>query len=283
MQTRIFVPALFLFSLFAGTALAEDKAWKQGEISLYAGIGHSRARGSSFYHLGWASGMSPIAEANTSISASSKDTIYFGAFFSFFIDRDVGFQTGVGYLKSDVPNTAVFDLSTVPGKAALQDSWPGKGEVTAVPLCLNLAGRFGNGKFRMGVAVGVALFLNSFFADSYAGAAVITALPEETFDAFRVKIAIEDKTWSALGGNFGWSGDFQLSSKLALTMEARYFFCPIKTFYWAWIAGDYAGLLGNLPTWNFDRASAADAESRTSPLSINPSFFTVSLGIKFLK
>jgi hypothetical protein len=283
MQTRIFIPALFLFALFAGAASAEDKAWKQGEISLYAGFGHSRARGSSFYHLGWASGASPNAETNTSISASSKDAIYFGAFFSFFIDRDVGFQTGFGYLKSDVPNTAVFDLSTVSGKAALRDSWPGTGEITAVPLCLNVAGRFGDGKFRMGVTVGVALFLNSFFADSYAGAAVIPALPEETFDAFRIKIAVEDKTWSALGGNFGWSGDFQLSSKLALTAEARYFFCPIKTLYWTWIPGDYAGLLGNFPIWNFDKTSAADAESRTSPLSINPSFFTVSIGIKFLR
>jgi len=282
MQARILASALIFFAFFAGGRAAEDKPWKKGEISLYVGYGHSRVRGSSSYELGWTSG-DPITGADTSLSVSSRNAIYFGAFFSIFLDENVGFQTGFGYLKSDAPNQADFELRFPSGTAARQETWHGTGEVTSVPLCLNIAGRFGDRKFRMNVSTGVSLFLNSFLADSYAGTAAVSILPEETLDAFRIRVAVEDKTWTALGGDFGWSGDFQLSKNMALTVEARYFFCPIKTVDWKWIPGIYAGLLGNLPAWNFNQAAAAEAESRTSPLSINPSLFTLGIGIKFLR
>ena len=283
MAAHNFTSVWLLFTLFAVGGAAEDKPWKTGEISLYAGYGHSRARGSSSYHQGWISDAFPIAGAETSLSASSRDAIYVGAFFSIFFAKSVGLQTGFGYLKTDVPGQAVFDLGFPTESAAKRETWKGTGEVTAIPLCLNIAGRFGDGKFRMSISTGLAWFLNSFFADSYAGTAAVSTLPQGGFDAFRIPVAVKDKTWNALGGNFGWSGDISLSENLALTAEARYFFCPIKTFDWEWIPGTYTGLLGNVPSWNFNQTSAAEAGARTSPLRINPSFFTVSVGVKFLK
>lgn len=277
------IPAACLIFVSAAFGRAADEPWKKAEISLCLGYGHSRVIGSASYQFEWLPGSYPITRADTLISTSAEDGLYFGGLFSIFVTRNFGVQTGFGYLKSEVPSEAAFSLTDARGGAALKEVWRGTGEVTAVPLCLNLAGRFSRGKFEVTVSAGGVLFLNSFFADSYAGTAVASPLPDEAFDVFRIKIVVEDQTWSALGANLGGSVEFRLSGGLALTAEARAFFCPTKSFAWKWMPGEYPGLLGNLPIWNYDKTSAADADSRTSPLSVNPSFFAVSLGIKFLR
>jgi hypothetical protein len=282
-EKALAVPAACLIFVSLAFSRAEDEPWKKAEISLCLGYGQSKVSNSASYQPEWVPGSSPISAANTLVSASAKGAIYFGGLFSLFITRNFGFQTGFGYLKSEVPTEAAFSLDDVLGAAALKEVWPGTGEVTAIPLCLNLAGRFSRGKFEMSASAGGALFLNSFFADSYAGTVNATAFPDEVFDVFRIKIAIQDETWSALGANIGWSIELRLSGGLALTAEARAFICPSKSFAWKWIPGDYAGLLGSIPRWNLDQEVANSLESRSKPLTINPSFATVGLGIKFLR
>jgi hypothetical protein len=277
------IPAAFLILASTVLAQAEVPSLKKAEISLSLGWGHSRAHGSSHYHFEWVPDRSPFTSADSIISLSANDALYVGALFSLFFCRNFGFQTGFGYLKSDVPNEAAFNLSDVHGASALSKLWQGTGEVTAVPLCMNLAGRFSHRNFELSMSAGAALFLNSFLADSYAGTAAVSPLPGESSDIFRIKIAVEDQTWSALGGNLGGSIDLRLSGSLALTAEARAFFCPTKMFAWKWRSGEYTGLLGNIPRWNFDQASVHEAESGAKPFSLNPSFFTVGLGIKFLR
>jgi hypothetical protein len=276
------IPAACLIFVSAAFGRADDEPWKKAEISLCLGYGHSRVIGSASYQFEWLPGSYPITRADTLISTSAKDALYFGGLFSLFVTRNFGLQTGFGYLKSDVPTEAAFSLTDARGGAALKEVWRGTGEVTAVPLCLNLAGRFSRGKFEVSVSAGGVLFLNSFFADSYAGTAVASPLPDEVFDVFRIKIVVEDQTWSALGANVGGSVEFRLSGGLALTAEARAFFCPTKSFAWKWIPGEYPGLFGYIPRWNLDQESASSSESRARPLSVNPSFAAVGIGIKFL-
>jgi hypothetical protein len=277
------IPAAFLIFVLSAFGQAVDEPWKKAEISLCLGYGHAKVIGSTSYQLEWVPGSFPITGGDTLISIAAKDALYFGGLFSIFITRNFGFQTGFGYLKSDVPTEAAFSLTDARDTPVLKEVWRGTGEVTAVPLCLNLAGRVSLGKFKMSMSAGGVLFLNSFFADSYAGTAVASPLSDEVFDVFRIKIVIEDKTWSALGGNIGGSVELRISGGLALTAEARVFFCPTRSFAWRWIPGEYPGLFGSIPRWNLDQESASSSESRARPISINPSFATIGIGIKFLR
>ncbi len=284
MKTKsLAIPGAFLILVSAALAKAEDQSWKKTEISLCLGYGFPKAADSSFYRLEWNPGGYPIRSAETFISMDSKKAIYLGALFSLFFSRNFGVQTGFGYLKSGQPNETAFHLSSADGSALRNDSWQGKGEVTAVPLCLNLAGRMSLQRFQAGVSGGISVFLNSFYSNANAGTAVASPLPSQVFDIFQIKIVVEDTTWSALGGNFGGSVEFRISGGLALTAEARAFICPKKKFVWTWKSGEYEGLIGNIPRWNLDQESAKNAESRAKPLSVNPSYIAVGIGFKFLR
>ena len=75
---------------------------------------------------------------------------------------------------------------------------------------------------------------------------------------------------------------------MAFLVEGRYFFAPKRDFAWTWTTGTYDGV-----PYAFDGGSYAlfkgisfsdfsDVESKTTVLTINPSYFTIMGGIKFI-
>lgn len=254
------------------------------EAGLYLGYGRSRAEGRSTYHREWSTVRFARVVENDLLSLDSDPALGVSGFLSFYLVRSLGIQAGFGYLKSPMAGSSVFDFSPPAGSAsARSERWDAKGELTAVPLCLNLVGRTGPAAIQAFASGGIALFLNSFFAESFAGLGDAAAVGggEEKIDAFKVPVTIEDRTWTAIGANIGGGFDIKLGKRLGLSAEIRYFLCPAKDFGWTWTPGVYEGLGKNIAGLNLSRETAQLAGQRTTPLTIHPSFFQVSAGLKF--
>jgi len=284
-KTRRSLPAsLALLTLSALCASAQENQRDRFEVGLYLGYGRSLAEGRSIYHLEWLTPRFSRVVENDLLSLDPDPALSGSGFLSFYPVRFLGVQAGFGYLKTPMAGSSVFDLSPPSGSApARNDRWEGYGELTAVPLCLNLVGRTGPAQIQAFASGGMAVFLNSFFAGSSAGlgGAAAAGGGEEKLDAFKVPVTVEDQTWTAIGANFGGGFDLRIGKRLALSAEVRYFLCPAKDFGWTWTPGVYEGLGKNIPGLNLSRETAQLAGRRTTSMTIRPSFLHFSAGIKF--
>ncbi|NIM90110.1 MAG: hypothetical protein GTO17_04095 [Candidatus Aminicenantes bacterium] len=99
-------------------------------------------------------------------------------------------------------------------------------------------------------------------------------------DALKIPIRIDEESWTAFGGNIGGGIDYRFTESVGLILEARYFFCPTKTFEWKWQPGVYDSVNYEYFTgFNFTQADADFFEDETSEVAVNPSFFQFSIGI----
>jgi hypothetical protein len=272
------VPALL--AARALTFAAQETPRNRVEVSLFAGYGKSMAEVGSAYHNEWSTpGGERIAE-DDNMALAPAPALYAGGFCSFFIGRNIGIQAGFGYLRSPLSGQTQFEMRALVGPyAGRGNSWKGKGEITAVPLCLNVVGRVGTSGFQAFASGGIAYFLNSFLADSSAGAGTFIKLDfgTEMVTAFKVPVTVADTTWSSFGADIGGGFDVKIGETLALTAEARFFYCPARTLRWTWTDGVVDDLGQNI----FSRESAQLAGQRTTALHIHPSFFQISAGLKF--
>jgi hypothetical protein len=276
--------ALAFLSIPAPSALAQSDQQFRFEVGLYFGPGKSLAEGRSTYHNEWSTpALSRVVE-NDLLSLNPGAAFYGGGFLSYFVSPHLGVQAGFGYLKSSLSGSSLFDFSLPPGfVSARRDQWDSKGEITAVPLCLNLAGRTGPAAIQAFASGGIAVFLNSFFAESFAGlgASAAGGGADEKIDAFKVPVSVADQTWTSIGADIGGGFDIRLGKSLALTAEVRYFLCPPKDFAWTWTPGLYEGLGKYIAGRNISQEEASLASRRTTPVTINPSVVQASVGIKF--
>ncbi|MCX6563801.1 MAG: hypothetical protein NTU60_09370 [Candidatus Aminicenantes bacterium] len=281
---RSLLASLALLTLSALCASAQENQRDRFEVGLYLGYGRSRAEGRSTYHHEWSTLRFSRVVENDLLSLDPDPALSGGGFLSFYPVRFLGVQAGFGYLKTSMAGSSVFDLSPPSGSVpARSDRWDGHGELTAVPLCLNLVGRTGPAQIQAFASGGMAVFLNSFFAGSSAGlgGAAAAGGGEEKLDAFKVPVTVEDQTWTAIGANFGGGFDLRIGKRLALSAEVRYFLCPARDFGWTWTPGVYEGLGKNIPALNLSRETAQLAGRRTTFMTIRPSFLHFSAGIKF--
>jgi len=268
--------------LVPGTSLRGAASLPQRiELSLSAGYGKSGAEGLSFYRNGWrAADLSAIVEDNR-FDLHPRAAIFGGGFCSFFFKQRIGVQAGFGYLKAPLRGETLFILTDPRDPAgSRQNRWSARGEITAVPLCLNLIGRLGEGRVQEFVSIGAAFFLNSLFADAPAGISSQIS-PDGPVSAFEIPTAVPDETWISFGGNIGAGLDYKFGTSAAVTAEIRYFFCPAKSFRWRWHPGEYIDPGQNSVRLVFGQEQARQAEARTTALSVRPSFVQISAGVKF--
>jgi len=273
----------------------EPPPWNRFEIGLSGGYGRSGAGGTSTFLRESATTFYTRLSASDAITLDSTAAVHVGGSCTFYLTPAFGVQVGFGYLKSAMTGRCLFRLeSNRDAPASRQVSWSGSGEITAVPLFLNLTARGRGEAVQVRVSGGLALFLNAFLAEIPAGTEAIEpvwkagagpppvlVLADEKLDILQVPISVADTTWIAVGGNLGAGLDVAIARNMALSFEARYFFCPVKTFAWDWTPGVYDGLDGKIAGWNFTADAARAAGQKTSALRIDPSFFHVSVGLRF--
>jgi outer membrane protein W len=290
------VMAAWIAMAAAGAGLADERsAPDRFEIGIFGGYGRTPAAGASSFLRESASTFYPRIAASDAFTFEPASAVYAGGWCTYFLTPAFGIEAGFGYLRSNARGASEFRLESFRDAAAVvMASGTGQGQMTAVPLCLNIAARLSGDGFAVRASGGLSLFLNSFLGGMTGGVEAIEpvwksgvgdppgqVLADEKLDALKVPLTTPDTTWTAIGANFGAGFDVRIAKRVALSVEARYFLCPAKAFAWDWTPGVYPGITGAIVSWNFTADAASAAGRMTTSLNVNPSFFQVSAGIRF--
>jgi len=291
--------ALCALLLFSAALLFAQYDEKKSEFTILGGYGLSSLNGVSNYSDTWnAFYVSPFNQA-AAISLANKNTFTLGASFAYFFTPNVGIQLGGAYFspKADVTSSWSFNWTATTSQSDSQSGdFPAtQAKMTSIPLCLNLIGRYDMGSVSIFASAGPAIYFNKFNADAYSilgGSSIWYSW--QWLDYFQIPVTIPDTSWTGFGFDAGLGFDIKFSPSVAFTVEGRYFYCPSKDFSWAWVSGTYSGQPyyydGRAAgfTW-FDNWIFADSDlngaggpaSKTTTLTVKPSFFSISGGFKF--
>jgi len=290
----VLAAALFLT---APPARAEGDRKSRLDLALYGGFALSRITGSTLYEAGWSANYLSVVDEQTYIAMYPGPGLAAGASLTLYFTGGVGLQILAGAMHGPVDNTSTFNFHWTWTSGADQEmnrEWDRTGSVTSLPLSINLAARFGSGKVEGVVSGGVSFFRNTFRSESLFGYGVTTfdssvddqnnTTVTQYVDALPVPLRIPATSWTAIGADLGAGLNVAVNEKLALLIEARYFYCPAKTLTWNLVYGSYNGIFSTAVTGQpFGAAEAADLAllGNKFELAVNPSFFQVCLGVVF--
>jgi|GEM_PF-3923449 len=281
-----------------------EKPKKKGKIgfSLFGGWSLREINNSSQYRDTWAQGAFQNYNETTDLTVKSKSGgPMYGGSLLFYLNDTMGLQLMGGIFSQDLTTKSsslqTWDLHDDPDiiHGEKKYEYSGTGKLGTTPISLNFFKRFGKGKIGFTLSGGPTYFMNSLQANSHAVYAdyrkystTITVIiwpwiftyyvTIEEIDHFKIPVKIDQK-WNGIGANLGGMFDIKLSKAITLFLEARYYYCPAKTYDWSWTSGKYNGLLDNWDNYNFTAATAGKAAAKTTKLTVNPSFPHVGLGI----
>jgi opacity protein-like surface antigen len=291
--------SLAILLVFITFSLAQTADERKFELNLLGGFALSQLDGTSIYSDSWSLGSYDITE-DTDLAVKAKGSASFLGFFSFYVMPNFGFQVGFGYLQPKIDTESSFAYTY--NDTVENANWTGDSNLSVIPLSFNLIGRYESGNFGLYASGGGTLFMNKFNADSFVGfgwgeysyyCLYIWIWPyyyyvcyyDYDIDAFKIPVQIEDTSWTAFGGNIGAGFDYKIAQNIALVVDARYYFCPKKEFDWEWQPGTYTSIFyEEFTSYNLSQSlfDALEVDTKTTSLTVNPSFFIFSAGIKIL-
>ena len=288
------VLTLTILLVFVATSFTQTGQDKRFSLSLTGGFALTQMDDTSNYRLTWDYYAREITEDN-SFNIKAESGVSFSGFFSFLFSPNFGLQLGFGYLQPTVNTETDFRLTYNDTTESV--TWPGDGKLSVIPLSLNLLGRYQKGNLGLFASGGATLFMNTFSANTFSGIGIASRtswiycywvwpyiycyyIYTYYIDALKIPIRINEESWTAFGGNIGGGIDYRFTESVGIILEARYFFCPEKTFDWDWQAGVYDSVIYEYFTGvNFTEAYAELYEEDTTAVTVNPSFFQFSIGI----
>jgi len=273
--------------LFFSAALFAQYDETKSEFSLTGGYALGNLAATSAYFEAWSYYYLDSVSANTAIAMANKNSFTLGANFSYFFTPNVGIQIGGAYFAPTGDVTSDWNFAYY----WYEDEWVNsdngsfamtQGKLTSIPIYLNLIAKYRMGSVEIFGTAGPTISFNSFeaTASSIHGDSVYYGGGYQLLDFFEIPIQIPKTSWTALGFNVGAGIDFRFSPSVALTLEARYFYCAAKELSWTWIPGSYSSFYYGL----FHDSNYTDfskEENLTTTLKVNPSFFSFSGGFKF--
>ncbi len=284
------IVTIMIVLAFATYSIAQDNKSRKAEFSLTVGGAFPQLDSSSSYFYGWRYLLTTDVQERGVIAASAENSLFFSGSFSYFFMKNVGLQAIFGYTKADVAKDASFAFSWA-GRGrnvARNAAFEGSGDLKVIPISINGIAKFSFNEEKMGIyfSGGYTFFNNKFNATSFMGAGSAFRYQgygqcdPQCFDAFRVPLDI-DQSWNKSGANVGAGFDFKVSEMIGITADARYYYCPSEKFDWNWRSGTYQGYFYGLDDLVIDAETAQLLQQSITKLEVNPSFFKVSVGIKF--
>jgi hypothetical protein len=307
----IFLAFLILFR--PGAAAAQDwvKAWAgfedfhPFELTFFGGPASGPIRGGagsktgtegfSRYSDQWSYWRLKSVRETADISVRSKPAMFVGAAVEYLWRRDVGLQLQAGYLSSELATTSTVELAWAweDGRSDRRtSSWEGSGSLGIVPLSLDVVVRLGGPRLVGLLSAGPTIFFNSFSAGSdivFGFTKSDEAQTTQYVDALRVAVRTGTVRWVSLGANAGAGISFKIRPGVGLCLEAKYFLNsrPSRSIAWAPVPGRSDGLYfsDSYSILKGVEFTADDARGvvdglRISRMSVKPSFFQVSAGIR---
>ncbi len=264
------------------------------EIGLFGGYASTFKMGPANYYSEWYADLLTDVAENTDISVPAKGGLSYGGSFTYFFTPNFGVQVVAGHLSpavataSDFTFSATWDSTAGGGTFDQSASWTGKSSLSATVFSLDAVGRFGEGSLTYSLFGGLTLFRCSFQASGTVGYGVtweqqVGDTVSQYVDALPIPAEIPMTSWTGIGFNVGLGISYQLSSSLALSLEARYYDGGLKNLSWTFTPGSYDGMFaGTIKQLAVTADDVSYIASYTTTLPVNPSFFQITGGIKIL-
>jgi hypothetical protein len=299
MKIRAAAAILFFTLTAAVTAapvVADDARGNKFELYLFGSFAFSHITGSTLYSASWSANYLSAVNEQTIITMYPDLGLAAGASLSYFFSPSFWVQLRAGILTARVGNTSVFNYHwtwSSGESGSLEQGFDRLGRITTLPLSLNLAARTGTGKIQGAFSGGLTLFRNTFRADTIFGYGTTKIEPvfvdpnwvlTQYVDALPVGLRIPATSWTAVGADLGAALNLMVNDRLAIRLEARYFYCPTKTLAWNFVYGNYDGIFyPDIKGQPFGAAEAADLarSGKTFMLPVNPSYVEGSIGVVF--
>jgi opacity protein-like surface antigen len=267
------------------------KVFPKFSLAFMGGIvSGSFANNSTSYSDDWSEGILERVTESGTISHEFKRPFGFTVSMSYFILGGLGFQLRADYntkvkISDDQGSqyNMVWSWTSGAGPFEAEEIWPVTGEFSLMPISFNLIYRIQNsGVFIPYVSAGVTYFTGNVKI-STRGAYAFSYVSGDyrRIEYLSLPLGI-DESLSGVGFNLNGGFDFRLMKNMALTVDAAYFIKSKTDKNWTVAPGTYPG--NNFPelSWMIDQELAEILSDALVPLSINPSFFKVVGGIKFI-
>ncbi|RPI79622.1 MAG: hypothetical protein EHM45_02150 [Desulfobacteraceae bacterium] len=272
-------------------------SWSQSlprfDISLFGGYGLTSLNGMSQYSNSWSAGLLWMVDESATIKAKSKAGNFYGGGVGYYITPKISLGLNIGFIKGKVETTsdAKFNWQWTDGRSAKKDMdfINADDSIQSMVLSLNLTSRFGGERLQGFVRVGPTLFFNKVKLNSAflygVFEADLTRYPVSYYqyvDALTIPIEL-NQSWTGLGADLGAGCTLWITPAFGLTLDARYFFCPKKSFDWNFITGTYDGTFyTQIKNVTVSEATIAfmnnTAQTPLEKININPSFFQLGIG-----
>ena len=262
------------------------------EFGLFGGFGSSLKMGPSNYTGNWQYDLLVDVSESTDITVPGKGGLFYGGSFTYFVSPNFGIQVSAGSLSPAIATTSAFafnwtwDPSVNLGGFGRDASWTGASSLSTSVFSLDAVGRFGEGPLTYAVFAGLSLFRCSFQASGTVGYGVsletqVGDAVYQNVDALPIPAEIPLTSWTSVGFNLGLGVSYQLSSFLALSVEARYYDGGVRNLNWTFTPGSYDGLFfDTIKKLAITAEDTSYIAAYTVPLPVNPSFVQISAGLK---
>ncbi|MGB7294028.1 MAG: hypothetical protein WBC70_00425 [Candidatus Aminicenantales bacterium] len=245
---------------------------------------------STSYSDDWSEGILESVTESGTISHEFKRPFGFTMSMSYLILGGLGLQLRADYnttVKISDDQGSHYNLAwswtSDAGPFETEENWPVTGEFSLMPISLNLIYKIqGSGVFIPYISAGVTYFTGNVKI-STTGAYAFSYVSGDYRRIEYLSLPLRmDESLSGVGFNLNGGFDFRLMKNIALTVDAAYFIKSKIEKNWAVAPGTYPG--NNFPefSWIIDQEFADILSDALGTLSINPSFFKVAGGIKFI-
>ncbi len=245
---------------------------------------------SSSYSDSWSAGILQSVTESGTIAHKIDNPLGFGVSLCYLFAGGLGIQARVDYnlTKEFVPEESFSDYNitwswTNSGPYSREKSWSATGEISLIPLSLNLIYKAQGGGFIVPyISGGVSYFTGKIKADTYRGYGYTwTEGITRYIDYTDIPLVI-DASLSGIGFNAGGGLDLVFTPNIALSLEGIYFVGKTIEEFWNPVPGTYPG--NNFPdvSLQIDQDFADAIVDEVPPLEIKTSFLKLQAGIKFL-
>jgi opacity protein-like surface antigen len=263
----------------------------KGDFAVMGGIAMaSFVPDSTSYSDSWNEGILKSVTESGTVTHKIDNPLGVGISFSYLFMGGLGIQARVDYnlTKKFIPEESLSDYTitwswTSSGPYSIDETWPVTGEISVIPLSLNLIYKVqGGGIFVPYFSGGVSYFTGKLKANTYGGFGLTwTDSTSRYIDYLDIPVMI-DASLSGIGFNVGGGIDLVLTPNIAISLEGIYFIGKTIEEYWAPVPGTYSG--NNFPnvSWTIDQTFVDLIIEEMPTLEIKTSFLKLQAGIKFL-
>ena len=290
MKTNITIFCILIFLLAPLLSGAEEeKEFPRSNLWISSGvILGSYMSGESTYTENWASGLLTSVQESGLLTHQVKPPMFLSAAYSYYFLGDIGFQFKIDYpfqQSMKEGSESSYDLSWTWNDGSgdgLNVLWPVNGELSVIPMHLNLVFKLRNFFITPYISAGVTYFLGKFKLDSARGYAItINQDNVQKLDFLDLLMGIE-KNISSLGFNVGGGIDFKIGQGVALTAGVSYIKAKDIELNWKVESGSYTGQLLTDQSYNLSVELADYLSTALHPVTVKMTFFQITAGIKVL-